>query len=411
MFENKVINKLIVTLALLLFVQKNFAQLVIDTNNSTEYIVEDLFKGSSKNIEIENIKYTGDKKSIGTFTCSMIYNTQFFSKGLILSTGNVLHAAGPNDKTDKGSKMFINNDRQLSSIAKGNTYDAAILEFDFTSTVDSIGFNFFFASEEYPEYVNKHVNDVFGFFLTEEASQVAKNLALIQPGGIPITVDHVNSIANRKYYIQNYYWDEENLKIFEQNKKAAELSQTFQFDGMTKVLKAGAKIKPGKKYHIKLAIADVGDRLYDSAIFLEAGSFSGYKSVNKTDLKQTLINNFDKESMSDYGDSLAVSFNIVFATDSAVISSPSSFKTLDKVCDILLSNPGISLTVAGHTDRTGQLERNRQLSLRRAQNVKKYLISKGVQSSTIKCVGYGDSKPRSKTDMSRNRRVEFIFKK
>ncbi len=85
--------------------------------------------------------------------------------GIIISTGNVFDAIGPNNIPNKSSETSNNSDDDLNTIVNANTFDAAVLEFDFNSFTDSISFNFFFASEEYPEYVNKNVNDIFGFFL------------------------------------------------------------------------------------------------------------------------------------------------------------------------------------------------------------------------------------------------------
>lgn len=50
--------------------------------------------------------------------------------------------------------------------------------------------------------------------------------------------------------------------------------QTIQFDGFTVPLKAFAHVVPCQTYHIKLAIADGTDHIYDSGVFFQAGSFS-----------------------------------------------------------------------------------------------------------------------------------------
>lgn len=67
------------------------------------------------------------------------------SHGIILSTGNVFDAVGPNNSTNTSSKSLISSDADLSRLAKGKTFDAAILEFDFIPSNDSICFNFFFS--------------------------------------------------------------------------------------------------------------------------------------------------------------------------------------------------------------------------------------------------------------------------
>ena len=86
---------------------------------------------------------------------------------------------------------------------------------------------------------------------------------------------------------------------------------------------------------------------------------------------------------------------------------------LDKLVDYLLDNPTVKLTISGHTDSKGNPEKNQQLSQKRAESIRSYLISTGdIEPERIKAIGYGSSKPIKKievTDEDRklNRRVEF----
>ena len=68
--------------------------------------------------------------------------------------------------------------------------------------------------------------------------------------------------------------------------------------------------------------------------------------------------------------------------------------------------------VAGHTDSTGAEEYNQGLSERRANSVKDYLVSKGVQAQRLQAKGYGESMPVASNDTkegrAENRRVELI---
>ncbi len=408
MAKNMVKNRLTLLAGILICVAKiSYAQLSIDTTLSAEDMVKTVFAASDNDSKIENVKYKGYKKSLGIFKCSMVYN-KVISKGLILSTGNVFDAIGPNNTPDKSSKALSNTDVSLSAIAKGPTYDAAILEFDFIPTDDSIAFNFFFGSEEYPEYVSKNVNDIFGFFLSSEDPPGRRNLAMLERH-IPITVDNINSIVNKKYFIRNYLWDPENVAKWESNKPGGELASTFQFDGFTVVLHAGAKVVPGKKYHIKIAIADVGDRLYDSAIFLEAGSFKSMSSKTVS-FEKFAKEEFGEKIFNDLGNSISVNLNINFETGSYKITEAESFAQLNKVINLLKKDAKMHLEVNGHTDNNGSKEQNKTLSLDRAKTVADYLISKGIKADRITYNGFGDTKPIS-DNKALNRRVEFVFVK
>jgi len=88
-----------------------------------------------------------------------------------------------------------------------------------------------------------------------------------------------------------------------------------------------------------------------------------------------------------------------------------SFKTLDRAVTILKDFPSIRIEISGHTDDVGSEEANLDLSRRRAESVKNYMVEKGVEASRIETVGYGRSKPiddgKSAKARAKNRRIEF----
>jgi outer membrane protein OmpA-like peptidoglycan-associated protein len=91
---------------------------------------------------------------------------------------------------------------------------------------------------------------------------------------------------------------------------------------------------------------------------------------------------------------------------------PRSFELLDDVATVIKSVPEeLHFRVEGHTDSKGSDKYNKKLSQRRADAVKSYLIGKGVPSSRLEGVGFGEEKPidtnRTSDGRARNRRVEF----
>jgi hypothetical protein len=111
-----------------------------------------------------------------------------------------------------------------------------------------VSFNYFFASEEYNEYVGTLYNDVFGFELN------GVYIALLPGGTTSVAINNVNSGVNSQYYINN----------------DGGAYQT-QADGFTTTLQAnGIQLSTN---HIKIAVADVGDSHWDSWVFLEGGTF------------------------------------------------------------------------------------------------------------------------------------------
>jgi OOP family OmpA-OmpF porin len=108
---------------------------------------------------------------------------------------------------------------------------------------------------------------------------------------------------------------------------------------------------------------------------------------------------------------------ITFDTDKDTIRK-SSRPTLEEAAKVLAEHPDIRIEIAGHTDDTGDRDHNLDLSRRRAESVKNYLVGKGIDPARIETAGYGpdkpvdpiaddDSKSAKKTKRSANRRIEF----
>lgn len=93
---------------------------------------------------------------------------------------------------------------------------------------------------------------------------------------------------------------------------------------------------------------------------------------------------------------------------------PESYVVLDKVVDILNKNKNIQIEIRGYADATGTNEYNQKLSERRAVAVRDYLVSKGIASSRLTPVGYGERNPIESNDTEEgraaNRRMTFKIK-
>ena len=339
-----------------------------------------------------------------------------FQKGIVLTTGYIPDIKGPNNSPNTGSPMLKPGDRDLSRIARSPTLDAVVIEFDFNTPYDSIAFEYFFGSEEYPEYVNQGLNDVFAFLLKKVDGGTYKNLAQLPDGKGPISVDNVNAYKNKEYFITNPPFNGREVWDWEQDKGLGEMSLTYQFDGLTKVLVASSKIEPNQTYHLKIAIADAGDELYDSGVFLKAGSFKPYKSVESIKAKTEELKLFSGFNKSDLvTDSLGnyhLTTHLKFNTDESVILSE-SFEVLTQVLSILDTKPTWKIVVNGHTDSDGEDTYNLKLSQERAAAVASYLMQNNIETNRVEFFGFGETKPivENSTNQNKalNRRVEFVF--
>lgn len=390
------------------------AQINLLAGKPAAVLVKEVLLGSNQQIEIRNVKYTGSRSSIAHF-----YNSSpraIFSKGIILTTGAVPNALGPNLSPSKSTPMLLPGDRDLSRIARAPTLDACVLEFEFKAPFDSISFDFFFGSEEYPEYVNKGVNDVFAFLLKKEGDDFAVNLARLPDNLGPITVDNVNENKNSQFYLKVPHWDENNVLMWEERRDEGELALTYQFDGLTKVIPAASRITPNHWYYLKIAIADAGDELYDSGVFLKAGSFKAYKSVQFIPQQNfALFKNFDaKQLKTAQNGNIVLITHIAFDFDKWTIK-PESHETLKKIMEVLQNDPLLHVSIEGHTDDKGDEDYNLELSEKRAQSVLIYFTENGIDANRLKNKGFGETIPLvgNTTDENRaqNRRVEFVFSK
>ena len=103
--------------------------------------------------------------------------------------------------------------------------------------------------------------------------------------------------------------------------------------------------------------------------------------------------------------------HVLFDFDKAVIK-PVAYPLLDEVVVIFGKNPGMKVDLQGHCDNIGTPEYNTGLSLKRANAIKKYLISKGITENRLTTQGFGFTKPvasnKTKDERSLNRRVELM---
>lgn len=255
------------------------AQIII-TPITPNQAVQSVLQGTG--VTAYNVQYTGADVAIGKFT-SNVPSMPFLS-GIILSTGlaSQTNFSAPNLIS---TNNFTGSDPQLLSIAGGEVFDAAVLEFDFIPESDTIRFRYIFGSDEYPEYVDMFFNDIFGFFISGTnpagGTYLNKNIALIPGTNTPVSINNVSPVTNNQYYIDN------------------SSSATLAFDGKTVVFTAWALVVPCTQYHLKLAVGDVADGIYDSGVFLEANSFSSPQVTVTANYSTSLIEGSTIEGCSD----------------------------------------------------------------------------------------------------------------
>lgn len=241
-----------------------------DTTTFTpQQLIEDILIDSNciENVVVTNVvggNFNGTDQSYGYFDAS---GTNFpFQNGIVLSSGRLQNVDGPNTSLSDDDAPNWSGDSDLEqALNETNTLNATIIEFEFTAIADQISFRYLFASEEYQEGDDStcQYSDLFGFLIRPAAASTYTNIALVPGTTTPVKVTTVHpeipggcAAENEAYFGS---WNDATAPI--------------NFNGQTAILEATTTVIPNETYHVKLVIADEQNYRYDSAVFLEAGSF------------------------------------------------------------------------------------------------------------------------------------------
>jgi hypothetical protein len=276
------------------FATHSYSQLIITPDTNTQTLVSNFILSG---VTATNINYTGAGNTLGSFTNGNSTNIGI-PDGIIMTTGSL--AIPPFIGSPVSDFASYSNagagDSTLDNIIPGfMTYEASILEFDLVPAGNMLEFQYVFASEEYPEFVGSTFNDVFGFFINGANPSGGNyndfNIALIPGASIPVAINNVNSTLNQSYFVDNL----------------GSNGQSIVFDGFTTVLLAQVNVIPFNTYHLKMTVADAGDGIYDSGIFLKAQSMKSYMTSG--------INDHDNENRSIYPNPCIDNLNINLSSE------------------------------------------------------------------------------------------------
>jgi len=248
---------------------------VSDLNHGvTTQDLANLLVGSA--VTVSNVTYIGSPRSAGTFSGGLSILT--FDSGLILDSGAVqtvsgdppcsVGVEGPNtchefagpDSWSNSSDFGLPGDPDLTMLSGNPTFDATVLEFDFVPQFSTVQFKYVFSSEEYSDYSNTPFNDVFAFYIN------GVNTAIVPGTGEPVSINTINNGNDNGGDSTPHH-----PELFVDNVRPTVTIDT-QMDGLTVVLTCSATVIPGEVNHMKLAISDASDGIFDSAVFIQARS-------------------------------------------------------------------------------------------------------------------------------------------
>ncbi|CAD7796872.1 hypothetical protein CHRY9390_00072 [Chryseobacterium aquaeductus] len=244
-----------------------------ETNFTPTQLVTDVLVGSSAGCGTPNISnvsispnqpVTDNNRFWGYFNKS---TSSFpFNEGIVLTTGFAREAGNSAITNVLGGSTGTGSDADLVA-AIGTTqtlFDAVVLEFDFVPSSSLMKFNYIFASEEYTGgFPCLNYDDAFALLLKPNtAGSTYTNLAVLPGGAGPVSATNIvpqNPLFSCGPINGQYFGSLPPNQI--------------NYFGRTIPLTAEATVIPGQSYHIKMVLADARDGGYDSAVFLEAGSF------------------------------------------------------------------------------------------------------------------------------------------
>ncbi|MBK7343417.1 MAG: choice-of-anchor L domain-containing protein [Saprospiraceae bacterium] len=256
------------------------SNLLLDTAYSVQELISDFFSNSC--VEPFNITMKGNSAGMGFFQA--VGTELGVPAGILLSSGNISNTKGPNNSGSAGNSLGKPGDEDLNLLSGQTTFDALAIHFDFIPSVEKLTFRYVFASEEYPEYVCASFNDIFSFFVSGPGldgsfSENAINIATLPNKSIYVGINSVNpgvpgAFGNPANCAKNgsldfgaYYVDNTG-------------GQQLQCDGFTMPLDAVVEVVPGEVYHAKIVVADAGDGIFDSNVFLSVESLCGDSLLN-----------------------------------------------------------------------------------------------------------------------------------
>lgn len=238
----------------------SIAQINVNGNLGNNALIQTL---AGPGVVISNVNIVGANGSFGQFTNG---GNIGIAQGVLLTSGQINNAVGPNNLTNAQTA----NGSAGSNLIP-NSFDACTVTFNVVPQGNTLSFNYVFGSEEYHEFVNSNFNDAFRFFIQGPGINGMQNMATIN-GNTNVAINSVNNGftsncqsvgpgTNANFFVDNCG------------------GNSTQYDGFTTVLTARANVQPCQTYTITMVIADVGDSVWDSGVFIQAGTITSNAQV------------------------------------------------------------------------------------------------------------------------------------
>jgi outer membrane protein OmpA-like peptidoglycan-associated protein len=347
-----------------------------------------LLNGTNKPLANKKLSLVNDKGEVVDKATTNEFGTFAFSKFSAENSFSV--RIDENDSQLPGNSKIVMTNRNGNEISSTTAGDQGKFSFTFSAT-DKTARNLLAIDDTQLKI------DISGFLLAgaNKAPYANKKIGIVDETGK--TLQSVTTDAKGRFAFNRLNADQKHLITLE-DADAALLSKFYIADEQGKVVKECSLDKNDKGFRFRLLPSDqkqLGTVYVDDPW------------LNLLQLKSKAVNA--------NGKGLVITERVYFNFNESVIL-PEAQKVLDKVAQVMNSNPNLKIEVAAHTDTKGTDEYNMDLSKKRAQNALNYLVSKAIAVNRLKSVGYGETQPIikcptdagcSEEEHSQNRRIEF----
>ncbi|MFT0156358.1 choice-of-anchor L domain-containing protein, partial [Tenacibaculum ascidiaceicola] len=300
-FFKKQIRCLLFFILIFFYKENSFSQATVTSNPTANDIAAQL---QTAGIIISNPTITsGISSQLGVFSNGTAGAALELDTGVAFTTSTITNAFSTNNLTANSDNLGISyNDIDVINIDNTANNDVVIFEFDFVAQPNYSGVlvEYQFGSDEYPDYVGSRFNDVFGFFVSDPSGsdpsipngvdlnsnglydgleEPSLNLALVPGTTNSVSINNINGgfrgcnqdgtaadLTQTALYINNGHTGDGSTCSTNTGTKPIHV----EFNGITQKFSAVINLIVGVTYHMKIAIADVGDATYDSGVFISS---------------------------------------------------------------------------------------------------------------------------------------------
>lgn len=239
---------------------------VVSLRDQTAFALASTLVG--RNVTLRSARFVGDPVQAGTYAGVEVGDLH--EDGVVLSTGSVIDPdpdsdddvdftrsslLGPNASLTTTGDLGGAGDRGLTRLSEATTYDAAVLVMQVVPRGRVLRLTYALGSEEYAVWQERGYSDAFAVWVGGAPCSYVPSTRVL------VGTDTVNADTHRRYYEANFAANDPGAGDYD-----------TELNAFTWSLTCTARVTPGQRVAVRVAVADTGDGQLDTAALLQAGS-------------------------------------------------------------------------------------------------------------------------------------------